>query len=77
VTTATPDVNFTSLGKFSLKNAAFPVITSFEGSDPFLMVSSFGVLSSGAIYVVPNVADAVINNKVSELIPVKLDTPNF
>ena len=53
VAIATPDVAFTSIGKFSLKNAAFPTVTSFFCSEPFLLVSSFGALSSGAIYVVP------------------------
>jgi hypothetical protein len=74
---ATPDVAFTSIGKFNLKNAAFPAVTSFQGSDPFLLVSSFGALSSGAIYVVPHVAEAVKANNVSKLAPVKLDTPSF
>jgi hypothetical protein len=54
-TNATPDVNFKSIGQFTLKNAAFPTITQFDGSDKFLLVSSFGALSSGAIYVVPNI----------------------
>jgi hypothetical protein len=48
-----------SLGKFSVKNAAFPIVDQFEGSEEFLIVSSFGALSSGKIYVVPSITEAV------------------
>jgi hypothetical protein len=75
--TATPDVAFTSIGHFSLKNAAFPAMSSFQGSDPFLLVSSFGALSSGAIYVVPNIVNAIKTNTVASLKPVELKTPSF
>lgn len=54
-TSATPDVNFKSIGQFNLKNAAFPTVTQFDDSEKFLLVSSFGALSSGAVYVVPNI----------------------
>ena len=40
-------------------------------------MSSFGALSSGAIYVVPKVADAVKNNTVAQLKPIELNTPSF
>ena len=39
----------------------------FEGSEDFLLVSSFGALSSGHIYMVPGVADGVKNGDVSNL----------
>lgn len=74
---ATPDVAFTSIGHFSLKNAAFPTVTQFADSDKFLLVSSFGALSSGAIYVVPDITAAVKSGNVSKLSPVKLATPDF
>lgn len=44
---ATPDVAFTSLGHFTLKNAAFPTVAKFSDSEKFLLCSSFGALSSG------------------------------
>lgn len=77
VASATPDVSFTSIGHFSLKNAAFPVVTEFQDSEKFLLCSSFGALSSGAIYVVPDVSAAVTSGNVATLKPVKLDTPSF
>lgn len=58
------------MGHFNLKNAAFPTVTAFKGSDPFLLVSSFGALSSGAVYVVPALAEAIKSNNVSKLAPV-------
>ena len=74
---AKPDVAFTSLGTFSLKNAAFPAVTSFPGSETFLLVSSFGMLSPGAVYVVPNLKEAIVSGSVKSLVSVKLETPNF
>ncbi len=64
---ATADVTSTSMGHFSLKNAAFPSVAQFSGSERFLLCSSFGALSSGAIYVVPGIEGAVQNNTVSKL----------
>lgn len=74
VSTATPDVDFTSIGTFNLKNSAFPAVTSFDddSSNKFLLVSSFGALSKGEVYVVPNIKDAIVNNSVSSLKPVAL-----
>ncbi len=74
---ATADVDFTSIGKFSVKNAAFPTVTRFEDSEPFLLVSSFGVMSSGALYVVPDISAAVVAGDASTLKSNKLDTPHF
>jgi hypothetical protein len=67
LTQAISDVDFTSIGQFSLKNAAFPTVSSFDdaANNKFLLVSSFGALSSGAVYVVPKIKDAVVNNTVS------------
>jgi len=62
---AKPDVAFTSIGSFSLKNAAFPAVTSYPDSETFLLVSSFGMLSPGAIYVVPNLKEAIVTNTVN------------
>jgi len=75
--TATPDVAFESIGHFSLKNAAFPTVTSFSDSEKFLLCSSFGALSSGQIYVVPGVSEAVKGGDVSHLKSVQLNTPSF
>lgn len=74
---ATPNVNFTSIGQFKLKNAAFPTVSEFSDSDPFLLVSSFGALSSGAIYVVPSITEAIVAGDASTLKAQKLDTPKF
>ena len=67
VVAAQEDLQFTAQGKFSLKNAAFLSVEHFEGSEDFLLVSSFGALSSGHIYMVPGVADGVKNGDVSNL----------
>jgi hypothetical protein len=74
VSVATADVNFTSMGTFNLKNAAFPSVASFGDApeDKFLLVSSFGALSSGAVYVVPSIKAAIVNKTVSQLKPVSL-----
>ena len=77
VVAASSDVNTASIGKFSLKNAAFPNIEQFEGSEEFLLVSSFGALSAGAVYVVPDIKSGVANNNVKNLESVKLNTPDF
>ena len=74
---AQADLDFTSQGHFKAKNAAFVNVGSFEDSDNFLLVSSFGALSSGHIYMVPNITDAVVAGDVSSLDSIKLDTPNF
>lgn len=65
------------MGKFKLKNAAFPTVSSFKDSDDFLLVSSFGALSSGHIYVVPDLAEGVKAGDVSTLKSYKLETPAF
>ena len=74
VSVATADVNFTSMGAFNLKNAAFPSVASFGDApeDKFLLVSSFGALSSGAVYIVPSIKAAIVNKTVSQLKPVSL-----
>ncbi len=74
---ATPDVAFHSMGTFELKNAAFPAVTSFKGSETFLLVSSFGMFSPGSVYVVPNLKEAIVGNTVSSLKSIRIDTPNF
>jgi hypothetical protein len=74
---AEADLSYESMGSFNLKNAAFPNIEQFEGSEEFLLMSSFGALSSGAVYVVPGVKDAVKSGDVSSLKSVKLDAPKF
>ena len=74
---ANPDVAFHSMGTFELKNAAFPAVASFQGSETFLLVSSFGMFSPGAVYVVPNLKEAIVSNTVNTLTSIRLDTPNF
>ena len=67
--TATADVAWESLGHFKLSNAAFPTVSQFEGSDKFLLCSSFSgnPLSAGHIYVVPGITEAVQTGDVSTL----------
>ena len=77
LTAAQVDLEFTEQGYFKLKYAAFLSVDKFEDSDDFMIVSTFGPLSSGHIYMVPGVKDAVVDGSVSELKPVKLDTAKF
>ena len=74
---AQADLEFTKNNYFKLKNAAFLSVDSFQGSEDFLLVSSFGAMSSGHIYMVPGVKDAVMAGDVGDLEPVQLDTPKF
>ena len=74
--TATADLTFTSNNKFNLKNAAFVNLGQFDGED-FLLVSTFAPMSSGHVYMVPGVKEAVKNGDVSSLEPVRLATRNF
>merc|ERR1712166_24337 len=69
VAAATCDVAFKSMGKWKMKNPAFPSLTSFADSDPFLLVSSFtgSPIGNGSIWITPGVKDAVTNNTVSKL----------
>ena len=73
VAMADADIAWESLGKFDVKNAAFPVATKFEDSEDFLLMSSFGAISTGEIYVIPNIKDAIMNNDVTNLEPIKYD----
>lgn len=52
-------------------------MSKYSNSDDFLLVSSFGAMSSGQIYVVPGVKDAVVKGSVANLKPVMLNTPKF
>ena len=71
------DLTFTSNGNFKLKHAAFLNLGQFEDSEDFMLVSSFGAFSSGHVYMVPGITDAVVAGDVSTLNEVKLDTPTF
>ena len=71
------DLELTSNNKFKVKNSAFINFGKWEDSEDFMIVSSFGPMSSGHVYVVPGVKDAVIAGDVSSLEGVKLDTPHF
>ena len=75
--TKSDDVNYVTLGKFSVNNAAFLKMEQFEDSEPFLLVSSFGAFIGGQIYVVPDVAAAVSNANPSTLRPVNLSVPDL
>merc|ERR1719454_1170000 len=76
---AEPDVAWTSLGSFSMNHPAFPTISEFSNSDPFLLCSSFSGAPTGKghVWVVPNVTEAVVAGDVSHLKEVQLDTPKF
>mmetsp|Transcript_44470 Transcript_44470/g.60320 ORF Transcript_44470/g.60320 Transcript_44470/m.60320 type:complete len:299 (+) Transcript_44470:31-927(+) len=74
---STTEFNVTSMGKFKVKNAAFPEMGKYDDSDDFLIVSSFGALSSGHVYVVPDVASYIQNDDVKNADAFKLKTPSF
>jgi len=74
---AVPDVAWESIGHFKLNKAAFPNISQFGDSEPFLLCSSFKAFGSGSVFVVPDVSEAVQAGDVSTLEPVKLDTHGF
>jgi hypothetical protein len=77
--TATADVSWESLGHFKMTNPAFPTISQYGDSEPFLLCSSFSgsPTGKGHVWVVADVAAAVTEGDVSHLKQVKLDTPNF
>ena len=64
---ATPDVAWESLGHFKLHHAAFPHVTKFEDSDPFLLCSAFSAIGNGDIYIVDDIAAAVQSGSVKNL----------
>ena len=74
---ASPDVAWESLGHFKMSHPAFPAVSQFKNSDPFLLCSSFKAMGSGKVWVVPNVADAVKTGDVSGLAEFELKTPSF
>ena len=72
----TGDLDFTSIGKFDIKHAAFLQVTQFDDSEEFLLVTAFSgtPLSHGSVTIVPGVKDAVTAGDVSGLQGTKLDT---
>ena len=78
--TAQEDLDITSIDKFKLKHAAFVNLGKFDDSDEdFLLVSTFSgsPTAKGHVYMVPGVKEAVVAGDVSDLDPIKLDTPSF
>ena len=71
------DLEFTEHGEFSIKNAAFIEINSFEDSEDFMLVSTFSPFHDGNIYIVPGLKEAVVAGDISTLTSYKLDTPDF
>lgn len=47
------------LGQIKALNPAFVSVEKFKGQNEFLLVSSFGAMSSGHVYVIPEIADIV------------------
>ena len=80
VTAATVgDVNFTSVGKFSVENPSFMHVKQWvdfmSTSDPYLFVTSFtGAPGAGHVSIVPGLKEAVKAGDVSTLKATKLDT---
>lgn len=70
-------MNITSIGQFKAKDAAFINVNKWSDSDEFLLMSTFGPMHSGHIYMVPNIKEAVKAGDVSTLEPVLLDTADF
>ena len=56
------NIGVRKLGQIKTLNPAFLSVEKFEGQKEFLLVSSFGAISSGHVYVIPDIAD-IINNK--------------
>lgn len=71
------DLEFTQQGEFKIHNAAFININSFEDSEDFMLVSTFGPVTHGNVYVVPGLKEAVVAGDISTLQSYKLDTPDF
>lgn len=74
---ADPDVAWESIGRFKMNKPAFPNISKYSDSDPFLLMSSFKAFGSGSIFVTENITEAVKAGDVSNLDSVKLDTHGF
>ena len=55
------DLEFTSIGTFKQKEAAFMHVTNFEDSETFLMFTAFSGTpwATGSISIVPGVKEAV------------------
>ena len=72
----TGDINFTSIGHFKQKHAAFIDITKFDDSEEFVLITEFSgmPLSNGSVTVVPGIKDAVVAGDVSSLKSSKLDS---
>ena len=77
VSVAQKDLVFTSQGHMKMKKPSFTNVGSFEGTDDFFVIASFGPLTSGSISMVPGIKDAVIAGDASVLSSVKLDTGSF
>ena len=71
------DLDFGFESKFKAKHAAFINMGKYEDSEDFMLVSSFGAFSSGHVYMVEGVKDAVVAGSAHDLETVKLDTPDF
>ena len=76
VAEGTGDVNFTSIGQFKQKHAAFIQTTKFEDSEDFLLVTAFAGApwATGNVSVIPGIKEAVIAGDVSGLKGTELDT---
>ena len=70
------DLEFTSIGQFKSKHAAFVQTTKFEDSDDFLLVTDFSGMpySVGHVSIVEGVKEAVTAGDVSSLKSTTLDT---
>ena len=71
------DLEFTEQGEFKIHNAAFININSFEDSEDFMLVSTFGPVTYGDVYIVPGLKEAVVAGDISTLQSYKLDVPHF
>jgi len=60
-----------------IHDVSFVNIDKYEDSEDFMVVSTFGPLVTGHVYVVPGLKDAVVAGDISTLQSYKLDTPGF
>ena len=74
------DINFTSLGKFYIKNSKNVTIAQWDDqnstSDPFLLMKA-GDRQYGSLTIVPGLKEAVVAGDLSTLEAFELDTEGF
>lgn len=67
---ATPqNIGYRLLGQFETEGPAFVNIDSFDKTNDFLMISSFGVFSNGKVSIVPEISSFIKSKNISAISP--------